>query len=74
MYEYQFVSVDLKLGIFNRGPKEDFQKIINTYALAGWRLVQIFTPSWVQVGARRYVQLIFEKAKEPTATGSEAPC
>lgn len=75
MYEYEFVKLDA--GGFLKStvsPSEDYRQIIRQHARDGWRLVQVFAPPVTALGVARYFELIFEKAKEPTATGSEAPC
>jgi hypothetical protein len=64
VYEYKFVKIDV--GGFPLGtlkPKEDYHRLIESYAKDGWRLVQIFAPS-VSVGGGgvpAYFEIIFEK-------------
>lgn len=60
MYEYKFIKLNLK-GFFESKPEEDYHKIIEEQAKAGWRLVQILAPPTGSYGASTYFELIFEK-------------
>jgi hypothetical protein len=61
MYEYKFEKVELKF--FSTEPKQDYHEIIERYAKDGWRLVQIFAPVAMTIGAPKSFELIFERAK-----------
>ena len=59
MVEYKFEKIDLKL--LSTDPKHDYHEIINRYAAEGWKLVQIFAPVVMKLGAPKYFELIFER-------------
>ena len=59
MYEYAFEKLDLKF--LSTDPKQDYHEIIDRYAQEGWRLVQIFAPVVMKLGAPKYFELIFER-------------
>ncbi|MFJ8529887.1 hypothetical protein CON65_21575 [Bacillus pseudomycoides] len=61
MYEYKFIKVELKSGLVEYKPKEDYQQIITEHAKDGWRFVQIFAPGTKGYGHAGYFELIFEK-------------
>lgn len=61
MYKYEFVRIELKSGLFQKKPKEDYQEIINDYARKGWKFKQIFAPAISGYGSSNYFELIFEK-------------
>lgn len=61
MYKYEFVKIELKSGLFSRKPREDYQKVISSYANKGWRFKQIFAPATSGHGSSSYFELIFEK-------------
>ena len=61
MYKYEFVRIELRSGFFRAKPKEDYQKIINSYAKNGWKFKQIFAPATSGYGSASYFELIFEK-------------
>ncbi|HSH02064.1 MAG TPA: DUF4177 domain-containing protein [Anaerolineae bacterium] len=63
MYEYEFVRIKTKWHILKqmREPTEDYQKIINTYAQNGYRLVQVLAPPLFSTGHVPYFELIFER-------------
>lgn len=61
MYEYTFVKIDLKSGLWTSKPKSDYQEIITEYAREGWRFVQIFAPGTAGYGNASYFELIFER-------------
>ena len=63
MFEYKFVEVELKSGMFSTKPKEDYRSVIESHAAMGWRLVQIFTPPFNYQGNASKMELIFEKSK-----------
>ena len=63
MYKYEFVRIELKNGFWKTKPKNDYQDIINSYALKGWRFKQIFAPATTGYGSSSYFELIFEKEK-----------
>jgi hypothetical protein len=63
MFEYKFVTIEL-VGIFNRGPKDDYRKVIEEHAKQGWRLVQIFAPGTAAEGRAKYFEIIFERPKQ----------
>jgi len=59
MYQYEFVKI--KINRWKGQPQEDYKKIIEDYALNGWRLVQIFAPPISGFGAADHFEMIFEK-------------
>lgn len=60
MYEYKFVRIEIEHG--RERPKKDYQAIIYEHAQQGWRLVQIFAPTYAN-GAPQYFEIIFEREK-----------
>jgi len=46
---------------FSTDPKRDYHEIIERYAREGWRLVQIFAPVAMALGAPKYFEIIFER-------------
>lgn len=62
MYEYKFVKIELKQGVMNSKPSEDYKEVIEEHAKEGWRLVQIFAPSTYGFGTATYFEMIFEKS------------
>jgi hypothetical protein len=62
-YEYKFVRVEGKRGIFTINPADpaDYQRIINEHAAKGWRFVQIFSPAVEGLGSACDADLIFER-------------
>lgn len=63
-YEYKFVSVKLRGGIFTGKPKDDYRKDILDNARDGWRFVQAFSPGVGAYGSSGYADLIFERKIE----------
>ncbi|MBT8379069.1 MAG: DUF4177 domain-containing protein [Ignavibacteria bacterium] len=65
-YEYEFVRVEGKKGIFtiNVAESSEYQRIIREYAAEGWRFVQIFAPAVEDFGAACNADLIFERKVE----------
>ena len=61
MYNYKFVKIELKKGLVQNKPEEDYQQIIQEHAQDGWRFVQLFAPSTFGYGSATYFELIFEK-------------
>ncbi|GFP76262.1 DUF4177 domain-containing protein [Clostridium fungisolvens] len=62
MYKYEFVRIELKkFSLKELKPKQDHHAIIEQYAKAGWRLVQILTPPTGIYGSATHYELIFEK-------------
>jgi len=61
-YEYKFEKVDLKSGLIEAKPKQEYHDIIDQHAQDGWRFVQIFAPSTISYGRASYFELIFERA------------
>jgi hypothetical protein len=60
-YEYKFVRIgECWLGA-RRKVKEEYQGIVHEHARDGWRLVQVFAPSFGVYGMAKYVELIFER-------------
>jgi hypothetical protein len=64
MFEYKFVTIELKSGLRGSTPKEDYHAEIERHVAEGYRLVQIFAPPLGNYGAATYLELIFEKAKQ----------
>jgi len=63
-YEYKFVRLgEGWLGVKKEGLLR-YQDIVNQHASDGWRLVQIFAPSFGDYGVSKYVEMIFEKEVE----------
>ena len=62
-YEYKFVKVELKSGWSTDEPKEDYHRIIEEHARAGWRLVQIFAPGTSGTGWASFFEIIFERPR-----------
>ncbi len=60
MFEYKFVR--LAINIWTNSPKEDYQSIIQEHGDEGWRLVQIFAPTNMNMQAA-YYELVFERPK-----------
>lgn len=65
-YEYKFVRVEGKRGIFtiNVADSAEYQRLIREYAGDGWRFVQIFAPAVEGLGVACNADLIFERAVE----------
>lgn len=60
-YEYKFVRLgEGWLGVKNEATQE-YQNTVHKYAREGWRLAQVFAPSFGTYGVSKYVELIFEK-------------
>lgn len=60
-FEYSFVTVELRSGFMRKRPAEDYQEIIRSKALEGWRFVQIFAPAIAGYGMAVSYELIFER-------------
>jgi hypothetical protein len=60
-YEYKFVRMGEGWLEAKREGKQEYQNAVHTHARDGWRLVQVFAPSFGAYGASKYVELIFEK-------------
>ena len=60
-FEYSFVTVELRNGFMRKRPAEDYQEIIRSKALEGWRFVQIFAPAIAGYGMAASYELIFER-------------
>ena len=60
-YEYTFVSVKLRGGVFTRWKRDEYREIIAEHARNGWRLVQVFAPGVGVYGEGRDADLIFER-------------
>ena len=69
MYEYKFVRIGLSssVGLFTTTAvaKDDYHRIIQQHAEAGWRLVQVFDPSTFGYGRAEYFEIIFERLLKP---------
>jgi len=65
-YEYKFVRVEGKKGIFtiNIADSAEYQRIINEHAAEGWRFIQIFAPAVEGLGSASDADLIFERKVE----------
>ena len=65
-YEYKFVRVEGKRGIFTINPADsaDYQRIVKEHASEGWRFVQIFAPAIEGLGSACDAELIFEREVE----------
>jgi hypothetical protein len=60
-FEYEFVRLgEGWLGARREG-KHGYQDVVHDYARKGWRLVQVFAPSFGAYGVSKYVELIFER-------------
>jgi len=60
-YEYKFVRIGEGWVGARREAKAEYQGIVREHARDGWRLVQVFAPSFGVYGVAKYVELIFEK-------------
>lgn len=63
MYEYKFVEVKLRHGMFSTSVKEDYREIVKKHAADGWRLVQLFAPPFSFEGNASKFEIIFERKK-----------
>lgn len=65
-YEYKFVRVEGKKGIFtiNVAESSEYQRVIRDNAAKGWRFIQIFAPAVEDFGAACNADLIFEREVE----------
>ncbi len=62
-YEYKFERIK-ETWISAKNAENNYRKIIEKYAIEGWRLVQIFAPSSAGVvTGTRYYEMIFEREK-----------
>ena len=62
MFEYKFVKIDAEVKAFGENLlKEDYHEIIHDHAKDGWRLVQIFAPTFHGYGIAKYIEMIFER-------------
>jgi len=62
-YEYTFVRIgEGWLGI-KSGARQEYQEIVREHARKGWRLVQVFAPSFGAYGVSKYIEMIFEREK-----------
>ena len=60
-FEYEFVRLgEGWLGV-KRDAKREYQDVVHDRARKGWRLVQVFAPSFGAYGVSKYVELIFER-------------
>jgi hypothetical protein len=60
-YEYKFVRLgEGWLGAKKKGIK-GYQEAVHQHARDGWRLVQVFAPSFGAYGVSKYVELILER-------------
>ena len=60
-YEYEFVRLgEGWLGVKGKA-KEEYQNVVREYARDGWRLVQVFAPSFGAYGASKFVEIILER-------------
>ena len=60
-YEYKFVRLGEGWVGSRRSGREGYQDAVHEHAKAGWRLVQVFAPSFGVYGVSKYVQLILER-------------
>ena len=60
-HEYKFVRLGEGWMEAKKEAKQEYQNTVHEHARDGWRLVQVFAPSFGAYGASKYVELIFEK-------------
>lgn len=66
MYDYRFVRMNTGIS-YTPGGGEDYHKVIEEYAVKGWRLVQVLVmPIFDGYSMAQQVELIFEKGTETT--------
>ncbi len=65
-YEYRFERVDegWMLGVGSVKGQAEYRRVVRKHARDGWRLVQVFAPSFGSFGAAKYIELIFERELE----------
>ena len=62
-YEYKFVRTGKGILVAKSEAEKTYQSLAQENANNGWRLVQIFSPSFGIRGLSRYFELIFEREK-----------
>ena len=63
-YEYKFLRIgEGWLGVKKEG-MNGYQDVVHQHADEGWRLVQVFAPSFGAYGTSKYVEMIFERELE----------
>lgn len=60
-YEYKFVRLGEGWLSVKGEAKQEYQEVIRTHALEGWRLVQVFAPGIGGYGAAKYYEVILER-------------
>ena len=60
-FEYKFVKIGEGWTGAKRGVQNQYEGVVHQHAREGWRLVQVFAPSFGVYGMSKYVELIFEK-------------
>ena len=60
-YEYKFVRIGEGWLAAHKSARTDYHAAIESHAADGWRLVQVFAPSFGAYGASKYVELILER-------------
>jgi hypothetical protein len=64
MYENIIVRINLKMGMLEVKPEQNYHEVINKYTQEGWRFVQIFAPPLRGSGVATFYDLIFEREKK----------
>lgn len=60
-YEYKFVRLGEGWLGARKAAMHNYQEVIHEYTREGWRLVQIFAPSFGAYGVSKYVEIVLEK-------------
>lgn len=60
-YEYKFIRLGEGLFGAKGKAKDEYQNVVTENARHGWRLVQVFAPSFGVYGVSKYVEIILER-------------
>ncbi len=65
-YEYRFerLGEGRLSGVATAKSQREYRRVVREHARDGWRLVQVFAPSFGPFGNAKYVELIFERELE----------
>ncbi len=63
-YKFERIGESWLLGVATTKAQAEYRRIVHQHAREGWRLVQIFAPSFGNFGAAKYIELIFEQELE----------
>ncbi len=63
-YKFERIGESWIFGVATAKAEAEYRRVVHEHARDGWRLVQVFAPSFGAFGAAKYIELIFEKELE----------